>query len=236
METLHEVARWLHVGIGLGAFASLWTAAFARKGGQLHRRAGTVYVWTMTIVLATAGVLTLTTLLRGNWMGAVVLTYLFTITGTSLWMGRRALRFKGNAPGYTRGLFLPVGVFNILSAAGVAAVGVMAREYFLAGISAIGFLIGLGSIAMSRRPPDHPRWWLKEHIGGMLGAGIATHIAFASIGLRQLFPQADTSVVTIWPWAVPLVVGMVAGALAERRYVKGGAPLPGLPDGKSDRQ
>lgn len=236
METLHDVARWLHVGVGLLAFSSLWTAAFTRKGGLLHRRAGTVYVWTMTVVLATAAVLTLTTLARGNWMGAVFLLYLLTITGTSLWMGKRALRFKGDAPGYTRGLFPTVAVFNILAAAGVATVGVMAREYFVAGLSAIGFLIGFGALAMWRKPPDHPRFWLKEHIGGMIGAGIATHIAFASVGLRQLFPTADTSVVTIWPWALPLVVGVVASAMAERRYVKGGAPLPGRARGEPERQ
>ncbi|OQW57967.1 MAG: hypothetical protein A4S17_04080 [Proteobacteria bacterium HN_bin10] len=224
MDMLHDIARWTHVGVGIIAFASLWTAGFSRKGGRLHRRAGAVYVWTMIVVLATAAVLTLTTLSRGQWMGAVFLGYLLTITATALWMGRRALNFKTDAAGYTRGLFLPVGVLNILAAAGAVAVGVISGQIFIAAISAIGFLIGFGIIAMRRKPPEHPRFWLKEHFGGMIGAGIATHIAFASIGLRQLFPDADTSVVTIWPWALPLVVGFAASALAERRYIDRGAP------------
>lgn len=227
MDMLHEIARWAHVSVGVLAFASLWTAAFTRKGGKLHRRAGTVYVWTMVIVLITAGVLTLTTLTRGNWMGAVFLGYLLTITGTALWMGKRTLRFKGDVRGYTRGLFLPVGMLNIIAASGAVVVGVITREYFIAGLSAIGFLIGSGAIGMWRKPPDHPRFWLKEHIGGMIGAGIATHIAFASIGLHQLFPEADTSVVTIWPWALPLIVGFAASAIAERRYVTRGVQTAG---------
>lgn len=227
METLHELARWAHIGIGIVAFSALWTAGFSRKGGRVHRAAGAIYVWTMVVVLVTAAALTLTTALRGQWIGAVFLAYLLTITGTALWMGRRALNFKTDARGYTRGLFLPVGVLNIIAAGGAVAVGLIAEQPFIVGVSIIGFLIGFGAIGMSRKPPEHPRFWLKEHIGGMIGAGIATHIAFASIGLRQLFPEMDTTVITIWPWLAPLIIGFAAAALAERRYVDRGAPLPG---------
>jgi len=226
MEIAHEIARWSHIGVGTMAFASLWAAAFARKGGKFHRAAGRVYVWTMVIVLSTAAVLTLTTLTRGQWIGAVFLLYLLTITATSLWMGKRTLSFKGDTRGYTRGPFLLVGVLNIFAAAGAVAVGLIAKQYFIAGISIIGFLIGFGAIVMWRQPPEHPRFWLKEHIGGMVGAGIATHVAFASVGLRQLFPERDTTVITVWPWLVPVVVGFLLAGLAERRYVDRGAPLP----------
>lgn len=223
---VHEIARWSHIGVGTLAFASLWTAAFTRKGGKLHRAAGRVYLWTMVIVLTTAAVLTLTTLTRGQWIGAVFLFYLLTITATSLWMGKRTLSFKGYARGYTRGPFLVVGVLNIIAAAGAVAVGLIAEQYFIAGVSIIGFLIGFGAIGMWRKPPEHPRFWLKEHIGGMVGAGIATHVAFASVGLRQLFPDLDATVITIWPWLVPVVGGFVLAGLAERRYVDRGGPLP----------
>lgn len=226
MEVVHEIARWSHIGVGTLAFASLWTAAFTRKGAKLHRAAGRVYIWTMVIVLATAATLTLTTLTRGQWIGAVFLFYLLTITATSLWMGRRALSFKGDARGYTRGPFLFVGILNVISAAGAVAVGLIAEQYFIAGVSIIGFLIGFGAIGMWRKPPEHPRFWLKEHIGGMVGAGIATHVAFASVGLRQMFPDLDATVITIWPWLVPVVGGFVLAGLAERRYVDRGAPLP----------
>lgn len=223
MEMLHEFARWTHVSVGILAFASLWTAGFSRKGGWLHRRAGATYVWTMVVVLATAAILTLTALMRGQWMGTAFLAYLLTITGTSVWMGRRALDFKGDAHGYSRGIYLPVGLLNIAAAAGAIVVGLVAEQPFIAGVSIIGLLIGFGAIGIWRKPPDHPRFWLKEHIGGMIGGGIATHIAFASIGLRQLFPEADTSVITLWPWVGPLIIGFAAAALAERRYVERGA-------------
>ncbi len=226
MDMLHEILRWTHIGVGAIAFASLWTAGFSRKGGRLHRRAGMIYVWTLSFVLLTAAGLTATTLVRGQWIGAVFLFYLLTITATALWMGKRALSFKNDARGYTRGPFLVVGVLNIVAAAGAVVVGLIAEQMFIAGISVIGFLIGFGAIAMWRKPPDHPRFWLKEHIGGMIGAGIATHVAFASVGLRQLFPEMDTTVITIWPWLAPVIIGFVAAGLAEQRYVNRGAPLP----------
>lgn len=226
MDMLHEIARWAHIGIGTLAFASLWTAGFARKGGYVHRRAGRIYLLTMTLVLASAGVLTMFAFLEGQWMGGIFLLYLLVITGTALWLGRRALRYKTNATGYASGAMPLVGVLNILAAGGAVAVGIMADQMFIAGISAIGFLIGIGALTMWRKPPDHPRFWLKEHIGGMIGAGIATHVAFASIGLRQLFPEAETHVLTVWPWAAPLIIGFAASAYFENRYVKRGAALP----------
>lgn len=225
MDTLHELARWAHMGVGAIAFAALWTAGFSRKGGALHRRAGVVYLWAMGLIFATAAVLTATTLARGQWPEAIFLAYLLIITATSIWMGRRALDHKGDARGYGRGLFAPAGVLNIAAALAVLTVGVMAGEPFIIGVSIIGFVIGAGIIGIWRNPPDHPRFWLKEHIGGMIGGGIATHIAFASVGLRRLFPELDASVISVWPWVAPLVIGFTAAALAERRYVERGAPV-----------
>lgn len=226
MDTLHEIARWLHIGVGTLAFASLWTAGFSRKGTRLHKGAGRIYVWTMIVVLVTAAVLTITSLARGQWIAAVFLAFLLSITATSLWMGRRALEFKGDPEGYSSWILFAVGLANILAASGAIWVGLLTEEPFMVGVSVIGLLIGFGAIRTWRTPPTHPRFWLKQHISGMIGSGIATHIAFASIGLRQLFPDTDTSVITLWPWVVPLIIGFSASALAERRYVNGGAPLP----------
>jgi hypothetical protein len=35
----------------------------------------------------------------------------------------------------------------------------------------------------------------------------------------------DTSVISIWPWLAPVIIGFVAAGLAEKRYVDRGAPL-----------
>lgn len=219
METLHDVTRWLHIGVGAIAFASLWIAGFARKGGPVHRKAGTIYVWTMTIVLVTAAALTITTLLRGSWLTAIFLIYLLTITGSALWTGVRALKFKANARGYAGGIFASIGALNIIAAAAAMYAGFYAKDVFVGAIALIGIVIGFDMIRKWRKPPDHPQYWLKEHFGGMIGAGIAAHIAFATIGVRYLFPGASTPAITIAPWLAPLIIGLAAAALAERRYL-----------------
>ena len=58
----------------------------------------------------------------------------------------------------------------------------------------------------------------------MLGAGIATHVAFLSIGMRPLWQwlQSRTSVppqlIELFPWAAPLLVAMLVGYRLNRRY------------------
>ena len=44
----------LHIGFGVVALATFWTAAWLRKGSSLHRRVGTSYLLAMLGVLGTA--------------------------------------------------------------------------------------------------------------------------------------------------------------------------------------
>ena len=50
-----------------------------------------------------------------------------------------------------------------------------------------------------------PRWWLAEHYGAMLGNGVATHVAFLSIGLPRLLPAIDGDALHYLGWFAPLV-------------------------------
>ena len=52
------------------------------------------------------------------------------------------------------------------------------------GFSLIG--IGLAVSMWRRRAVPTPRWWIREHLGAMLGAGAATHVAFLSTGLGRV--------------------------------------------------
>ena len=52
LHTLTTLAFGLHIGAGVLALAAGTTAAFARKGGRLHRLAGNVFFASM-LVMAT---------------------------------------------------------------------------------------------------------------------------------------------------------------------------------------
>ncbi len=69
----------------------------------------------------------------------------------------------------------------------------------------------------------------------MLGAGIATHVAFLGIGMRPVWQwlQAHAAVppllVELFPWTVPLVVAVAIGIRLDRRYGRRHAPAATRP-------
>jgi hypothetical protein len=68
--------------------------------------------------------------------------------------------------------------------------------------------------------PSEPKWWLKEHFGAMVGNGVATHIAFLSIGLPKLLPMFAGPVLQNLAWLGPLSLALVARVLLDRKYMK----------------
>jgi hypothetical protein len=53
----------------------------------------------------------------------------------------------------------------------------------------------------------------------MLGNGVATHIAFLSIGLPRLLPAMSAPVFQNLAWLGPLVISFVAGTWLTRKYL-----------------
>ena len=82
--------------------------------------------------------------------------------------------------------------------------------------------LALGNVILWRawRPLDEAKWWLREHIGAMLGCGIATHVAFLSIGVNRVVDlmgiEADLGLL---PWFGPIVVAQLAGIWLRRKYL-----------------
>ena len=77
-------------------------------------------------------------------------------------------------------------------------------------------------LRQARNPPDARNWWLREHYGAMLGNGVATHVAFLGIGLRDVIASFDSAWLQLLPWFLPLGVALVAGVYLDRKY----APRP----------
>jgi hypothetical protein len=88
----------------------------------------------------------------------------------------------------------------------------------------VGLLAAWGSVRSWQRwrgGQAAANWWVREHYGAILGNGVATHIAFLSIGLRNTLPFIDPQLRTQLAWLVPLAVAMVAGIHLDRRYGRG---------------
>ena len=214
--TTYEFIRSGHGLVGVLALTTFWTAALARKGGVLHRFAGKVYLATMVAILATALPLATIALARGV-QAAPFLLYLVVITATTCWCAWRAIRDRHDFRAYTGPVYRVLAVLNLAGGAGILALGLAHGSVIYAAFALVGVLGGADMLRMARRPPTDPRWWLREHFGAMLGNGVATHIAFLSIGLPRLLPQLAGPTLQMLAWLGPLAIALALRGLIERK-------------------
>ncbi|MGH8445188.1 MAG: hypothetical protein ACREVL_07970 [Solimonas sp.] len=215
-STLYSAVVFVHVAVGTIALLSFWTAGFARKGSPLHRTVGRVFLLAMCGIGLTAVPMAAVQFARGNPATGVFLAYLIVLTATASLRAWFAIRRKRDAQRFYGRWYRGLALANLGSAAGVLACGLATHALLLTGFSVVGFGIGL-QMWRSGRGPLHPRWWLREHYRGMLGNGVATHVAFLSIGFGRLLP-AYAGVAQTLAWFGPLAVSIAVGFWLKRRY------------------
>ncbi len=218
MNTLHNILRFLHVAGGAVALISFWVPALTKKGSPIHRKAGRVYVRGMGTVMVTSLPLSAVSFFEGNWVAGTFLLYLFIITATSLYTGVRAPRSKAGPEHLATPVYVGFGWATLIGGIVVLAIGLATQTWLLVGFSTIGLTAGPAQIAFAKKPPTDPRYWWYEHLGGMIGSGIAAHIAFLAFGARRLIPGYDLGGWGMLAWFVPLVVGTVAINRLQAHY------------------
>ena len=218
-----------HAGFGTLALLTFWTAGLARKGSAVHVLAGKAYLLAMVALLVLALPMSLMIMARGGPGVAIglFLLYLLVITITSVWLSWRAIRDKRDWARYTGPVYRALMGLNLASGIGVALVGLFLADRMQLIIVSFS-LIGIGTFVRMRRfaaqHPAEPRWWMRQHLNAMLGNGVATHIAFLSIGLPRLLPMLQGPVFQNIAWLAPLGVSALAGLYLGRKYLP--APNP----------
>lgn len=148
----------------------------------------------------------------GNWLAGTFLLYLFVITAGALYTGMRALKSKAGP----KHLFTPAYVVltwaTILGGAAVLVLGLATRTWLLAGFSLIGLTAGPAQLARMRNPPTDPRYWWYEHLGGMIGSGIAAHVAFLNFGAQRLIGGYNLGSWGMLAWFAPRVQPVGGGS------------------------
>lgn len=216
-----DAYRWLvytHIACGSVALLTFWTAAIARKGSVLHVRVGKVYLAAMLGVVLSALPMALVFFARGKPGIGTFLLYLVVLSGTSIWLARRAILLKRDIRGFHDRRYQIAGWANVLTGVASFLVGLKLGSLLLGGFSFVGIAIGTGMLRQARKLPETRNWWLKEHYGAMLGNGVATHVAFLGIGMRNVIASFDTAWLQLVPWFGPLAVALVAGVILDRRY------------------
>ena len=225
--TLHSISFALHAGLGTLALITYWTAGLSRKGSPVHRLAGKIYLLAMTGLLVASLPLT-AALASRNPVAAAFLSYLVVITVTSVWTSWRAVRDKKDWAHFTGPVYRTLMWANLVTGLAIAYVGLFITtqmQVIFVAFSSIGILGFVRMWRFSRRPPDDARWPLRQHLGAMLGNGIATHIAFLTIGLPKALPFLAGSSLLNLSWLAPLVVASLAGMYLTRKYVPQRRPV-----------
>lgn len=221
--TPYLLSLWLHIGAGSLALGLFWTAAALRKGTPLHRRIGQGYLLAMLGVIGSGVPLALALVERGRPVGALFLAYLLLLVASTCWSAWRAIRDRQQRARYFGPLYWSFATLVALFGLLLVALGLRVGSSLLLVFGAIGPLAAWGSVQAWRRAPRDPKWWLKEHYGAMVANGVATHIAFIGVGLRNALPGIDPGLLQLFAWFGPLVAALFALWWLNRRY--GRAPV-----------
>ena len=218
MEPVYDFARLAHVAAGSLALVTFWTAAVMRKGTAVHRAVGNIYMAAMLGIVLTALPLAAKAFIAGKPVTGTFLAYLVIITFTGAFLARRAVRSRRSFEQYASGAYRPLAWANLAAGLFVLALGIQRAAPLLIGMSVIGVVIGPSMLRLAARGPVDRGWWLERHYTGILGAGVATHIAFLNLGLQRLVPGDFSPTAQYAAWFGPLLVALVAGRWLDRRY------------------
>lgn len=222
---MYSLILTAHVAIGVVALASYWTAGFSKKGSPVHRAAGKVFMLAMLVILLTSAVFVARMLMREQMAQAAFFGYLIVISGSALATGWYSLKLKRAHARYFGGWYRALAAFNIACGAGVLALGISSGNPILMGFSLVGLLRG-GQMLRLAKQPESPRWQLREHLGSMIGNGVAVHVAFLLVGLKRLLPAGYEQSTELLGWLLPLTVAGIAGVVYGRRYAATPAKKP----------
>ncbi len=201
----------LHITAGCVALMSAPVAMAVGKGNTLHRRAGILFFWSMTLVFITALLLSLVSFQPFLLMIAV-LSYYAVVSGyralyhKKLHASKSVIKpidwFALVVNGVTNLAFVIWGITLLDEMQGI---GILAIVF-----GTLGSMMSVSNIISFVRQPSDKMYWLYAHINGFVIGYIACTTAF-SVTVIDFIPG-------IWAWLWPTIIGSPLIAFWIRRY------------------
>jgi hypothetical protein len=235
METSLNFLQMTHVIAGFIGLTAFWVPIFSRKGGKNHRLFGKIFKYSAYIVL-TAAFLAIMTRMYGYLLSGtgpeqipvtfafvVFLGYLTIVTYIGLRHGLGVLQQKPDLARMNRPLDNILAWLSI--AASLALIGYALyfsppNKVLLYALSPIGLGIGSGILKAIQGKRLEKKAWFYEHMGAMIGTGIAFHTAFAVFGSARIFSLELEGWIAVIPWITPALLGLPAITIWTRYYKK----------------
>jgi len=219
IHTLHDIFILCHIAIGTVGLFAFWVPVVGRKGGMAHRNWGKIFAYSMLVVGMLAIGISGTTLLDPvgthphmdfapefisgifGWM----MLYLAILTINLVWYGLSCITNRRDHRGNRDWRNLALQALLLVATVNCAARGVALREPLMIGISTIGFAtVGTNLWFIFSNTPGRNAW-LRQHLKGLVGAGISVYTAFFAFGAVRIAPELALSPVL---WATPCIVGL----------------------------
>ena len=233
MDVVGDGFRLVHVVFGFIGLGAFWIPVFSKKGAANHVRFGKIFVWSAYILLSAAAValgLRIADAIRQGiglsdepsyFAFLVFLGYLTLVTFVIVRHGVGVLRNKREP----RRMHTILNRFLAMAAV-TASIAIVLYALIVAppnrillfALSPIGISSGLGILRYINSEAPSRRAWMYEHMGAMLGGGIAFHTAFAVFGSSRLFDIGLEGWVAVIPWVAPAAIGIPAIVLWTRHY------------------
>src|SRR4030095_6214858 len=182
----------VHAIAGSSALVSFWFTASFRKGSRPHVRAGRIYLLSMCLVLLTTIPIIVHYYLKGDVQRTITVLYLFFVTLSGMVMIFFSIRKRMNVENYKNLLFKAFGFFMIAFGLVIFWLAMqpppLAKKILLLSFSSLGLVIGSGILKLAFAKVIDKKWWLSQHLNGVMIAFAATHASFLGLGLRKLVP------------------------------------------------
>ena len=208
MDQLFKIILYVHIAFGAGSLIVFWIPVLGKKGGDMHIKAGKVYVFMMWVVVISSIFMSLINLYNGLYIIAAFLGFLAVITGHPLWYGMVILKYKKGLSSKVERINRILNWVLFLGGAGLFLWALLLRVQGQAILLMVFGIIGMSSAAPLLFRKHRKTNWLMEHIQGLLGTGIAAYTAFFAFGGSRLLGHIFTNQWIIIPWILPTIIGI----------------------------
>lgn len=210
-----------HIVTGATSAIVFWVPVAGRKGGARHRAFGRVFTTCMLLTGSFAICMSLLTLadpfgthphLAGRFDAVFIraifgwlMLHMGILTVNLAWYGWTCVRNGRRREKGREWRNLALQPLVILAALNCAVQGWLAGQVLMIGLSFVGIATGLTNLWFLFKPQAGPMDWLKEHVKGLVGAGISVYTAFMAFGSVRIIPELALNPAM---WAIPLVTGV----------------------------
>lgn len=221
MDLIFKVLLFIHIPAGFIGLVLFWIPVIVKKGGNIHVKVGKAYVFSMWIVVITAMIMCIINAINEEYIGAAFLGFISILTAKPLWYAISIIKYKRDVPLRMIKINRALARVLFISGFGLLVWGVLLKFEGLAMLLVIFGFIGLSGFKEAFANLDKAKEntnWLKEHLGGMIASGIASHTAFFAFGGATYFSKIFVGQLMIIPWVAPAIVGTIAIIYTTKKY------------------